>query len=235
MLHYKSLGHGPHILILHGLFGSSDNWQTIAKKLSERNHVILIDLINHGLSPWRDHMTYPDMAEDVQEIIQKLTLKNVTLLGHSMGGKVAIQLAHDYPENIQKLIIADIAPKKYSPHHSDVLNALEHNDPDLIPDSRTRQFIQKSFKKTESGRAWQFNAQALVKNYSNIMEPPRLTHPIETPSLFIQGETSDYIQPSDLKDIPHYFPNNSHIVIPRAGHWLHAENPTDFLRAISPE
>ncbi|MSR88075.1 MAG: alpha/beta fold hydrolase [Candidatus Margulisbacteria bacterium] len=232
MLTYKQFGSGPLMVILHGLFGSGDNWQTLAKQFADRHTVVTIDLINHGLSPHRETMSYSEMARDVHEVIVHLNLGPVILLGHSMGGKVAMQFCSDYPEDVSRLIVADIAPKRYLPHHQEILEALSKRDVSSLEPPSLRQFLLKSRRRTETDFVWLLNIPAIQNEYLKILDAPVLREGLEVSTLFLRGETSDYILDSDKPDIYRYFPHAFFIEIKRAGHWLHAENPQDFFKAV---
>lgn len=246
MLAYKQFGSGPLMVILHGLFGSGDNWQTLAKQFADRHTVVTVDLINHGLSPHRDTMSYSEMARDVHDVIVHLNLGPAILLGHSMGGKVAMQMCSDYQEDVVSLIVADIAPKKYPSHHQDILAALSHMDVSSIHSRQDaeavlsryiqapalRHFLLKSLRKTEMGFMWLLNVGVIQREYLKILDAPELRVGMSIPALFLKGETSHYILDSDMPEIHRYFPQAIYVEIKRAGHWLHAENPGDFFNAV---
>ncbi len=232
MLAYKQFGSGPLLVILHGLFGSGDNWQTLAKQFADHHTVVTVDLINHGLSPHRDTMSYSEMARDAHELIVHLNMGPAILLGHSMGGKVAMQVCSDYPDDVSRLIVADIAPKRYLPHHQEILEALSKRDVSSIEPPSLRQFLLKSRRRTETGFMWLLNIPAIQAEYLKIMDAPLLREGIDVPTLFLKGILSDYILESDMPEIYHYFPHAIFIEVKRAGHWLHAENPVDFFNAV---
>jgi esterase len=247
-LSYNRLGDsGPALVILHGLFGSADNWRAVGKALSDRFHVILVDLRNHGQSPHSDDMSYRDMANDVKELCDRLSLNSIIVMGHSMGGKVAMTLASDYPQLVKTLIVVDIAPKSYAPHHQDILaglKAVEIESPygsrsqantilsRFIKEDRVRQFLLKSYvPDLDAGCTWQFNFKAVSEGYMAIAEAPPLKLS-SVPTYFIRGEQSFYIAEDDIPIIETYFAHYHLISIPNAGHWVHAEQFAQFMQTI---
>lgn len=249
-LYHKIFGSGQTILILHGLFGMGDNWRSIARRLESDFQCILVDLRNHGRSPHDPEMTFRVMMQDVYELIQDLELENVILLGHSMGGKIAMELALTYPETVDRLIIVDIAPKVYPPHHSQVIRAIRALDPAacstredaervlreyLSGDESTIQFLMKNLSRIpEGGFEWKANMDGIIIAYEHMMEDISFIHPYLGPTLFVRGENSGYVLDSDLPFIHQLFPEAQFVTIPQAGHWVHADNPEGFVRAILP-
>lgn len=248
-LAFREYGSGPPLIILHGLFGQSDNWNTLAKRFSENGfHVFTLDLRNHGLSPHSNEWDYILMAEDLKEFITAHDLQNPIIIGHSMGGKVAMFFALQNPTIASKLIVADIAPRAYEPHHDVVLKALNAVDfsviksrkeaeaimNEYIDDFGTKQFLLKNiyWKDSENGLMdWRFNLKVIDKEYQNIgVEVPDSSSNIE--ALFIRGAKSNYICDSDLADIEHRFPNYKLVTIPDSGHWIHAEKPNEFFEEV---
>lgn len=248
-LAYRKYGSGQPLLILHGLFGQSDNWNSLAKQFGENGfEVYTIDQRNHGLSPHSDNFSYELMADDINEFILEHNLQNVILLGHSMGGKTAMYFALKYKNVLDKLIIADMAPVKYPPHHADVLKALHAVDftkvntrkeaeailNESISDFGTKQFLLKNiyWKDTANNSMdWRFDLNSITKNYDEILaEVPDGN--CDTQTLFLRGEKSHYIKDADLPEIKKRFPNYILETIPGAGHWLHAEKPTEFYDAV---
>ena len=211
-LHYRSLGEGQPLLILHGIFGTSDNWQTFGKQISSDYKVFLIDQRNHGLSPHSDEFDYPLMAEDLHEFIQQHQLKNPIILGHSMGGKVAMFYAIAYPEEFDKLIVVDIAPRKYPVHHQHILDALgavnleavsnrsdvEEQMKPYLPERGVRQFLMKNLKREDDNSfSWKLNLSSISKNIEKVGVAVETSAPVEKPVLFIRGAKSDYIRSED--------------------------------------
>ena len=251
-LFYRKYGQGQPIIILHGLFGQCDNWQTAAKGLAENGfEVYAVDQRNHGLSPHSDEFNYKVMSNDLNELISDLGFGKAILMGHSMGGKIALQFAVDHPERINKLIVADIAPKYYPPHHQQVITAVRAVDFDLVktrkeaeetlskylPDYSTKQFLLKNiYWKTETQLDWRFNVDAITKNIEEVgkeIEFNRIFTKQDFDTLFIRGGNSRYILDSDIPDIRIPFPDAELVTIEGAGHWLHADKPKEFLEAIT--
>ena len=248
-LAYREFGSGQPLIILHGLFGQSDNWNTLAKRFAEKGfHVFTIDQRNHGLSPHSNVWDYQSMAMDLKEFIETHQLQNVILLGHSMGGKTVMFFEQLFPHFAEKLIIADIAPRVYEPHHDAVLKALNAVDfseintrkeaeeilGKYITDFGTKQFLLKNiyWREDETKQmAWRFNLETITKEYNNIgvVVPPFLSN---TKTLFIRGEKSDYISDNDMIDIRHRFSNVDLKTIANSGHWVHAEQPEAFFNCV---
>jgi pimeloyl-ACP methyl ester carboxylesterase len=248
-LAFREYGSGQSLIILHGLFGQSDNWNSLAKRFGENGfHVFTLDLRNHGLSPHSDEWDYVSMADDLKEFISEHQLQDPILLGHSMGGKTVMFFELKYPNIAKKIIVADIAPRAYEPHHDVVLKALNAVDFSVIKtrkeaeaimnehiyDFGTKQFLLKNiyWKDSETGLMdWRFNLKVIDKEYQNIgVEVPNSSSDVET--LFIRGEKSNYITEKDLPDIEKRFPNYKLITIPGSGHWVHAEKPNEFFEAV---
>jgi pimeloyl-ACP methyl ester carboxylesterase len=247
LLHSTILGKGQPFLILHGYFGMSDNWKTLGNQFSENYQVHLIDQRNHGRSFHSDDFDYELLAEDLYAYIQHYKLEKVLLLGHSMGGKVAMLFAVTYPEMVDKLIIADISPKYYEPHHQSILAALNsvnfslHNTRSKVEealriymkDEGVLQFMLKNvFRKNKQTLAFRFNLHSLTVNNSEVGEAlPSFTH-FDGPTLFLKGENSNYITSEEIPLINAHFANAKIVTVKNAGHWLHAENPTQFYSEV---
>lgn len=247
-LFYRKFGEGQPLLILHGLFGQSDNWNTIGKQFAEQGfEVYLVDLRNHGLSPHSDAWNYRVMSDDILKLITDADLQNVILLGHSMGGKAAMQFAVEHCELVSKLIIVDIAPKYYPQHHKTVLQALNAVDfkvvktrkeaeiilTEYISDLGTRQFLLKNFYWKENGEpGWRFNLKTITGQIENVGEETPKEAGCGAPTLFIRGEKSNYILDEDLKLIRDIFPLSTLETIAGAGHWVHAEKPAAFFDCV---
>lgn len=247
LLNYKSYGQGTPLILLHGLFGSTDNWHGIATRLADQFHVVVPDLRNHGLSPHSDEITYPVMAADVAELLATLGLPSALILGHSMGGKVAMQLALTRPELVQKLIVADMSPRAYTPLHNEIIAALNSLDvasfstrteieetlAGPIPSLNLRRFLLKSLGRNAAGAfEWKINLTGLARGYSNLRAAVTGPHPYTGPTLFIRGSKSEYICATGEPSIPELFPRATISTIPDAGHWLHADNPEEFTRLV---
>lgn len=246
MLYSKIEGSGKPLLILHGFLGMSDNWKTLGVQFaSEGYEVHLLDLRNHGRSFHSEDFSYEVMAQDVYDYCKANNLANIDIIGHSMGGKVAMLLAATYPELIRKLIVADIGSKYYAPHHQDILaglNAVDftqkpsRNEVDAllttyIPDFGTRQFLLKSLYWQVPGQlAFRFNLAVFNQKIDQIGKALPDNALAMIPTLFIRGGKSNYILDQDLEQIQRHFPNMQLQTIPNAGHWLHAENPALFYQ-----
>ncbi|WP_205500541.1 alpha/beta fold hydrolase [Rufibacter psychrotolerans] len=245
-LNYKVLGQGHPLLILHGLFGTLDNWQTLGREFSKTYQVYLIDLRNHGRSPHSEEFSYQLMTDDLLEFVEQHQLQDIYLIGHSMGGKVAMNFALQHPEKIAKLLVADIAPKAYPPHHDDIiagfrsidLNAIQSRqeaDDQLaqkVEDMGTRQFLLKNlYRQEDNSFAWRLHLDAIERNLPYILGNIASDTPFTKPTLFLRGANSRYIKPEqDLPQIQALFPNARVETIENAGHWLHAEQPQQFYR-----
>ncbi|MCJ8164732.1 alpha/beta fold hydrolase [Pontibacter sp. E15-1] len=248
-LHYKEMGHGQPLLILHGLFGTLDNWQTLANRFAEHYNVFLVDLRNHGRSPHSEEHTYDLMADDVLELVDELGIPTPAIMGHSMGGKVAMKYALKYPTRITKLIVVDIAPKAYPPHHDEIIDALKsvkldgvtsrsEIDKQLakhIKETDVRLFLMKNLYRTENnGFAWRMNLDALANNYEEIAGAITADVPFKKHTLFIKGGKSGYIKPEDMYgSIERLFTLVEIETIPDAGHWVHAQAPDEVYDLVT--
>jgi len=250
-LFYRKSGTGKPLIILHGLFGISDNWATLAKQWSDYFTVYAVDLRNHGQSPHSDQWKYWIMAEDVLELIEKEKMGEVFLLGHSMGGKVAMHLALDSPEVVSKLIVLDIGPKKYPIANQDVVNALLKVNLDKVSSRKevedilmknlnnagTVQFLAKNLywnelPNGEKKLAWRFNLPVISKNLEMVSDATDSPAPSNVETLFIRGEKSDYILKEDEAEIKNIFPRSTIQTIAGAGHWVHADKPKEMFDAV---
>jgi esterase len=247
-LHYKELGHGQPLLILHGLFGTLDNWATLAKRLSEHYNVFLVDLRNHGRSPHDDQHNYDLMADDVLELIDDLQIPTPAIMGHSMGGKVAMNFALRYPTRLTRLIVVDIAPKAYPPHHDDIIDALKSVDlkatsrseidkqmAEKIKQEDVRLFLMKNlYRKEDNTFGWRMNLDAIEKDYEQIAAAITSDVPFKKHALFIRGGKSNYITQEDIyTSIEHLFTLVEMETIPKAGHWVHAEAPDEVYDLVT--
>ena len=245
-LHYREMGEGQPLVILHGLFGFSDNWQTHAKKLAEYYRVILVDLRNHGHSDWSDEFSYQLMADDLLELINDLNLSKILLLGHSMGGKVAITFAQNHSTLLEKLIVVDIGIKQYPMHHAEILKGLHAIDlttvnsrsvaesilTQYVDSYGTRQFLLKNLYWIEKGKlAWRMNIKVLEREMTEILSALPTTV-VFLPTLFIRGEQSNYILDDDIEALEEVFPDIQLKTIENAGHWVHAEAPEEFMDTV---
>jgi esterase len=237
-------GEGIPVIILHGLFGSSDNLARVAIELEKSYQVVRVDLRNHGNSFHDDEMNYALMVEDVKRSMDDLEIDRAHFLGHSMGGKVAMTFALSYPDKVLKLIIADIAPVQYLPHHQAILKGLTSLPLELVTNRKEadaylktyieeegiRQFLLKSldFSKKDIP-AWKFNLSAILKNYENILSGNYPEKQFKHDTLFIAGGKSDYIRPEYKQKTMQLFPKAQLKIIPDTSHWLHAEKPRIFI------
>ncbi len=249
ILHSKIVGDKTkHLLIFHGLFGQSDNFATLAKQFAELYTVHAIDLRNHGRSFHSDDMGFDAMSDDILNYLNHHQIDSCYLLGHSLGGRSVIEFAYKHPEKIEKLIIADMAPKAYPPHHQGIIKALNSIDfekvekrsdvedvlKQYIPDMGTRQFLLKNVYAKESGKyAFRFNLKTLTDSYDGMVGGNLTDGIFEKPTLFLRGEKSDYILDADFELIRQHFPNAEIKTIPNSGHWVHAENPKSFLKEVT--
>ena len=254
-LNFKKIGEGFPVVILHGLLGSLDNWQTIAKKLAESRtgfSIYIIDQRNHGRSPHSSEFSYQLLVEDLKEFFAQQQISKAHVVGHSMGGKTAMLFALQNPELVAKLVGVDITPASYSDKHSDVFSALFKTDAahaesrqqvetvlrnELQNDETTVQFLMKGLTRIEDGQTgnfvWRFNLEALHNNYSEISKEINADKPFTGETLFIKGEKSSYINASNFSSADKLFPNNQLTEIKGAGHWVHAERPAEFFKAVS--
>lgn len=245
-LHTDISGQGEPLVLIHGLFGSYENLGMIARQLADTFQIINVDLRNHGKSAHLPTMTYPEMAVDVLETLDTLGIDSAFILGHSMGGKVAMQIALEAPQRVKKLILADISPVATAPRHLTILSALadlpiltltdrREAEPILaqsVAEPAVRQFLLKNLLKVDGKLQWRFNLAALTDNYSQILAAPNGTGQYPGPVLFIKGGDSDYIQSAHQPIILAMFPQAKAKIIQGTGHWLHAEKPAAFAKIV---
>lgn len=245
-LNFKQEGEGSCILLIHGLFGTLDNLGLLARDLRQDHQIISVDLRNHGLSPQSDVHDYPSMAQDIAELITALDIDSLTVIGHSMGGKVAMQLASIIGARIEKLVVMDMAPVAYTEARHDAVFRALFAVIKAEPTSRAQameilnqgltepgvaQFLGKSLYNDQGVMRWRFNVPSLKANYWHILGWQPLS-PISAPTLFLKGANSPYIQSSHQGEIIAQFPNAKAHIIANTGHWLHAEKPAEVIRAI---
>jgi esterase len=246
-LHFKQLGQGEPLVLLHGLFGSADNWLGVAPKLAEKFHVFIPDLRNHGQSPHDGEMTYPQMAVDVAEFFTAHQLEAAAVIGHSMGGKVAMQFALDHPQRVKKLVVVDMAPRAYQRTHDNIFESLLALD---LPQYQSRQqiedvlapaisslnlrrFLLKNLGRDNSGKFfWKMNLRGIAENYSRLGEVLGAAAPFTGPTLFIRGGKSNYIGDRDEAEIHQRFSAAKIQTIATANHWVHADAPEEFVRLV---
>jgi len=246
-LNYKEFGQGEPVIILHGLFGTLDNWQTIAKQLAKDFWIFIVDQRNHGRSPHVDELDYRLMAEDLKGFMDQHWIPKAHIIGHSMGGKTAMQFAFDYPDMVDKLTVVDIGPGENKAGHDMIFDALlsldleniaNRSDADdflkeKIDEYGVRQFLLKNLnRKKEGGYQWKMNLQAIHQNYQNILAAVGGDNVYDGETLFIKGGNSNYIKSEEEKTILGYFPESSIKTIEGAGHWVHAEAPKELLESV---
>ena len=246
-LNFKKLGSGEALIILHGFMGSLDNWQSLANEFAKSYEVYLIDARNHGKSPHTSTHSIAEMVDDLFDFMQQQHISKANIIGHSMGGKVAMQFAVNYPNCVNKLVVADIAAKKYERGHDDVFEALHAIDLTKIETRKqaeeamlphvsefgTRQFLLKNLERLENGTyQWKMNLGVLHRDYDEITQEVKSYKPITITVLFLKGELSKYIKHEDWEQIQSIFPQAELKEISKAGHWLHADNPKEFYEKV---
>ncbi len=246
-LRFKIFGEGYPLIILHGLFGTLDNWYTIAKKLSNTYQVYAVDQRNHGRSPHHDSHTYDDLANDLYIFMHERNIDTAHIVGHSMGGTAAMQFAAHRPDMVDSLVVVDMAPRDYDPRHNNLFQVFDAVDPaqfqrrqdideavkEYLPDRAVRQYILKNIIRDEEGNyRWKFNLKAIRENYRSIISGPIIDEAVEKPALFIKGGRSPYISGEDAGKIQQLFPNSKIETIPEAGHWVHSDAPDRFLEIV---
>ena len=247
-LHFRKIGEtGQALIILHGVFGSSDNWMTLGRKFSEHYQVYLVDQRNHGRSPHTEEFTYESMKEDLRRFIEQHNIDHPIIIGHSMGGKVTMMFALEYPELYQKLIVVDIAARSYPVHHGDILDGLnaielaglksrkeaDEQFSEYEPNVGVRQFLLKNlYRDKEKGFQWRFNLPAITAGIENISIEITTEQPNQKPTLFMRGLKSHYISDEDKPHLASLFPQAQFLDFEDAGHWIHAEKPLEFFDAI---
>lgn len=247
LLHSKTTGSGFPLIILHGYFGMGDNWKSHANKLAEDFEVHLVDQRNHGRSFHTDEFSYELMVEDLKYYFEEKNIEKAIVLGHSMGGKTAMLFAVEHPELVEKLVIADISPKYYPPHHHVIINALNSVDfsqlklrtevddilKQTIPEEGVRQFLLKNvYRKTKTEMAFRFNLKSLTDCNPEVGNALPSFTTFEGETLFLRGQKSNYILEDDFSLIKAHFEKAEIKTIPNAGHWLHAENPIAFYNKL---
>ncbi|MDG2501397.1 MAG: alpha/beta fold hydrolase [Porticoccaceae bacterium] len=248
-LNYTEQGLGAAVVLMHGMFGSLSNLGNLAKLLAQSYRVISVDLRNHGDSPHEDDMDLVVMAADIVELISDLDLASATFIGHSLGGKIAMQVALNNPQLVERLVVADIAPVDYPQTNNapalDALAALsgiqlasrrvaDEVMSQHIPDQMVRAFLLKNLARSADGQfRLKLNMDSIGKNYGTSLVAAPTGIPFAGPTLFLKGETSAYIQEKHRPLIAELFPNAQLQVIGGVGHWLHAEKPDTFNNLVS--
>lgn len=248
ILHSKVFGDGKPLIILHGLFGMLDNWQSLAKQFAVFFETHIIDLRNHGKSFHADQHSYELMSTDLLNYLNEYNIDSVYILGHSMGGKAAMTFACKYPNRVEKLVVVDIAPKYYPPHHQEILLGLHALDSSIIKSRKQadetlskylseegfRQFLLKSlYWNAKEELTFRFNLKVLSNQIENVGQALHKSSVFEKPTLFIEGQASHYIEETDTELIASHFPDFEIIEIPNAGHWLNAEKPEQFFEKVT--
>ena len=247
-LHFRAIGAGPPLVILHGLLGSLDNWVPVAQSLAVHFHVQVLDLRNHGHSPHAVEFDYDVMAEDVRHFLRDRALKATHLLGHSMGAKIAMRFAQVHPDLVSRLVVVDMSPREYPARFDTLLDAMHALDvgrfqkreevdvvlKGAVPDKSVRQFLLKNLGRDNTGRLfWKPNLPAIRANYSKVRSALPVNASFAGPTLFVRGELSDYVRNEDLPAIHALFPNATIETIAGAGHWVHADAPAIFTEVVS--
>jgi pimeloyl-ACP methyl ester carboxylesterase len=246
-LHYELQGEGRPLLVLHGFLGSSDNWRGMRKRFAATYKVFSLDQRNHGSSPHSSSMNYGVMAGDVREFMFEQGLSQISLLGHSMGGKVAMQFACESPEAIDKLVILDIGPKAYPPTHRLLLQAMQNLKLGglktygqaeaalhaTIADSALSKFVVKNLTRDPNGAfQWRIGLDELAANYDQLIKAPAIPNRFEKPTCFIRGALSRFIEDQDFAAIRESFPFAEFHTVPNAGHWVHIDAPAEVHRIV---
>jgi len=246
-LHFQVSGQGRPVILLHGLFGAGDNWHPIALRLAENFRVFALDQRNHGRSPAAAEMNYPLLAADVEEFFRAQYLDRAAVVGHSLGGKTAMQFALQFPARVEKLVVADMAPRAYAPVHEPIFAALLALDlpafqtrPQIedalapaISNLVLRRFLLKNLGRDAAGNfSWKINLAGLAQNYPALCAALPATQPFLQPALFLRGGRSDYVRAADELRIRELFPLAQIETIAAAGHWVHADEPAEFLRRL---
>lgn len=246
-LHVQTYGRGFPLIILHGLLGSQDNLATVSRGLSEERLVVGVDQRNHGRSPHSAEMTYPVMAEDIGELMDEAGFASADILGHSMGGKTAMEFALRCPGRVRHLVVVDIAPRAYAPSHLRILEAMLALDPARfahraeaeeallaeIPDRRVCQFLLKNLTRDANGRLqWRLGLKEISENYSNVNSALAESRVFGGAVRFIRGERSDYIRDEDFELCRGFFPAATFSTVRGASHWVHADAPAEFLHIV---
>lgn len=238
---------GPAIVILHGVFGSADNWLTVGKQIADLGfRVFMLDQRNHGRSPWSDDFGYHEMAEDLQEFLNDQQITDPILIGHSMGGKTVMQYAMNHPDTWQKMVVVDIAPRFYPVHHTSILKGMnlmplaamrsrqeaENFFTQYEDHPGTRNFILKNLARGDNGFTWRLNLPVLTREIETVGSELSGIRTVTRPVLFLRGELSSYIADEDEKEIRRLFTDVRIEMIAGAGHWIQAEQPQAFIEAV---
>ncbi|GAA6205859.1 MULTISPECIES: alpha/beta fold hydrolase [Thalassotalea] len=246
LLNYQQSGEGENLVLIHGLFGSLENLNMVAKTLNQDFCVTNLDVRNHGLSFHENNMEYPTLALDIIDTLDHLNIESTHLLGHSMGGKIAMQVALDFPERVNKLIVADISPVQYPQHHDHIITGLQSIDlskitnrkqadeqlAQYVDDKGVRQFLLRNLHKVADKLAFKCNLSFIAQCYPQIIKGYQGSHVFQKPTLFIKGGDSDYITEQHRPIIRQLFPHSKAKIIQGTGHWLHAEKTAAFNNSV---
>ena len=246
-LYHKTIGSGEVVVILHGLFGMSDNWRSIAKIMADQYTVVIIDLPNHGRSPRLEEFTIPNVVGALTDFLNRKWMHRVSLIGHSLGAKVAMHTALHNDDLVERLVCVDMAPKSYAPGHQDVFEALHAVDLSVtdradveeqlatyLDDHSVILFLMKNLQRAPHGFDWKFDLDVLTRDYANILVGVDEGLTFDGPTLFIKGGASDYIRlPEDESRIKSQFSDATIETIQGAGHWVHAQKKQDTLEVIT--
>ena len=247
-LFYREYGSGPPLVILHGLLGAGGNWHTLARRVFGVTHRVLVpDQRNHGRSPHGDAFDYDTLTDDLEDFLNARGLAKTTLLGHSMGGKVAMEFALTRPERVERLVVVDIAPRAYPDRHRHILDAMRSVDPStlgriadvreavrlLIREPDVVELIVKNVERREDGSmAWAVHLDSIEQHYAHIMDGLDTWATYDGPTLLVRGDRSDYVLDEDMETVRAFFPNAELKTVPDAGHWVHADHPAAFSRLV---
>jgi esterase len=247
-LAYREYGTGPPMVILHGLFGSAQNWHSTAERLAANYRAFACDLRNHGASPWAASMSFPEMADDLQALVEEKGLAPAVVLGHSVGGKTAMLTALKHPDLLDALIVVDIAPVAYEEPFTDYIRAMQAIDlarvgrksevdqalADVVPDTATRLFLLQNLEERDGGFAWRLNLEAIAANMPALLDFPDVSAlEYQGRALFVSGARSDYIGRIYHNQIYELFPQAEFALIEGAGHYPHVEQPEAFLARVT--
>jgi esterase len=241
----RESGQGEPLIILHGLFGSSDNWYSHAKTFAQHHKVYLVDQRNHGQSPHSSDFNYKTLTTDLEDFIDEHSIKHPSILGHSMGGKTAMNFAVKNPDKLKSLIVVDIVPKFYPVHHDHILEGLKAIDLQsnqsraevdkqlavYVEEPDVRQFLLKNLSRKESGFEWKINLMGIEENIEAMGEGMQYPGIFSGPALFVKGAKSNYYKPGDEEAIRNFFPNAEFQTL-ATGHWVQAEKPKEFAEAV---
>jgi esterase len=247
ILNYKQSGSGESLVLIHGLFGSLENLNMVAKELSDSYCITNVDVRNHGFSFHENSMDYPTLAQDIIDTLDHLNIDSAYILGHSMGGKIAMQVALDFPDRVKKLIVADISPVQYPPHHNQIIAGLQSIDLSKINNRKQadeqlsnyvdeigiRQFLLRNLYKKDEELLFKCNLEFIAQCYQQIIQGYQGNNSFNKPTLFIKGSESNYINEEHRAIISQLFPKSKAKVIHGAGHWLHAEKTSTFNKSVT--